>query len=126
MRAELSSDCGACAALCCIALPFAASEDFAFDKAAGARCRFLRDDCRCAVHDELVPRGLSGCAVFQCHGAGPRVTRAFAGRAETPALVAERDEVFRVQREVHELLWRLDAAAELCAKLARSDRKSVV
>lgn len=116
-RAELFTDCGACAALCCIALPFDASEDFAFDKAAGARCRYLRADCRCAVHAELVPRGLSGCAVFECHGAGPRVTRAYAGRMETPALVAERDEAFRVLREVHELLWQLTEAAKLCAAL---------
>jgi hypothetical protein len=121
-RPDLVPDCGRCAALCCVATSFDASEDFAFDKAAGVGCSYLTRDCRCAIHDELVERGLRGCAIYDCFGAGPRATRAFAGVADCER---ERSEAFRVLRVVHELLWLLTQAARLCddagvaAKLAR-------
>ena len=70
-RADLVPDCGRCAALCCIATSFEASEDFAFDKAAGTGCRYLTRDCRCAIHDQLAERGFRGCAAYECFGAGP-------------------------------------------------------
>ena len=38
----LRADCGSCFGLCCVALPFAASADFAVDKAAGQPCANLR------------------------------------------------------------------------------------
>src|SRR5215471_13450734 len=101
-RSDLVPDCGSCAAICCVATSFEASEDFAFDKPAGARCRHLTVECRCAIHDGLVKRGLSGCAVYDCYGAGQRVTRALASAPE-----AERNEAFLMLRVVHELLWLL-------------------
>ena len=110
-RPDLVSDCGSCAALCCVATSFDASDDFAFDKSAGIACRHLRSDCRCAIHDDLVKRGFPGCAAYDCYGAGQRVTRAFAsGRVDLGA----RDEVFLILRDVHELLWLLTEAAKLC------------
>jgi hypothetical protein len=74
----------------------------------------LAADCRCAVHDELVPRGLGGCAAYDCHGAGPRATRLFAIR---PLTRRQRHEVFLVLAEIHEILWVLTGAADLCAPL---------
>lgn len=109
-RPDLVPDCGSCAALCCVATSFEASDDFAFDKPAGVGCRYLKRDCRCAIHDELVVRGFRGCAAYDCHGAGQRVTRAFAGSHDTE----QRDEAFRILRVVHELLWMLTEAAKLC------------
>ena len=49
----LQSDCGSCFGLCCVALPFAASADFAIDKDAGRPCPNLRTDFRCGIHTEL-------------------------------------------------------------------------
>jgi hypothetical protein len=119
---DLIKDCTRCAALCCVATSFEVSEDFAFAKPAGG-CQYLTAACRCAIHHELAQRGLLGCAVYDCHGAGQRVTRAFAGSADHAA----RDEVFLMIRVVHELLWLLGEAAKLCpprhplqAELARS------
>jgi hypothetical protein len=97
--------------LCCVATSFDASEDFAIDKPAGVACPHLTPDRRCGIHDRLVLRGFRGCAVYGCHGAGQRVTRAFAGR---PGAGRERDEAFMVLRVVHELLWLLTEAAKLC------------
>lgn len=111
-RLDLVADCASCAAICCTATAFDASEDFACDKPAGVRCGNLRRDGRCAIHGELAARGFAGCAIYDCHGAGPRVTRAFAGRGDEAA--AERDAAFLVLRVVHELVWLLDEAARLC------------
>lgn len=105
---DLVSDCARCAAVCCIATSFDASEDFALAKPAGVGCRYLRHDCRCAIHHQLVERGFRGCAIYDCHGAGPRVTRAFAGRTGCDR---ERNEAFLIVRVVHELLWLLTEAA---------------
>jgi hypothetical protein len=109
-RPDLVPDCGSCAALCCVATSFEASEDFAFDKAAGVACRYLRRDHRCGIHDELVVRGFPGCAVYDCYGAGQRATRAFAGTHDAE----QRNEAFLALRVVHELLWLLTEAAKLC------------
>lgn len=113
---ELTADCSRCAALCCVALPFSRSADFAFDKAAGAPCRHLDERFRCGVHDSLRARGLPGCAVYDCHGAGQKVTQqVFAGRTwrddrETARAMFA---VFHVVRRLHELLRRLADALAL-------------
>ncbi|HYH95561.1 hypothetical protein [Hyalangium sp.] len=109
-RPDLVPDCGNCAALCCVATSFEASDDFAFDKAAGVGCRYLMRDCRCAIHDELAVRGFPGCVAYDCYGAGPRATRAFTGTHDAE----QRNEAFLVLRVVHELLWLLTEAAKLC------------
>jgi hypothetical protein len=110
-RLDLVHDCERCDALCCIATSFEASEDFAIDKEAGVACPHLTPDHRCAIHDHLEARGFRGCAAYGCHGAGQRVTGAFAGRDDA---AAERNEAFMILRGVHELLWLLQGAAELC------------
>jgi hypothetical protein len=110
-RPDLLSDCASCAAVCCIATAFEASEDFAFDKRAGVGCRHLTPDCRCAIHTDRVERGFSGCVVYECYGAGQRVTRMFAG---TCGAQGRRDEAFMILRVVHEWLWLLTEAAKLC------------
>lgn len=110
-RPDLVADCTRCAALCCVWSAFDASDDFAFSKPAGVACRNLRRDHRCAIHDQLVGRGLRGCAAYDCHGAGPRATRLFAATRLTDR---QRHEAFLVLRDAHELLWLLTGAAALC------------
>ena len=72
---DLRADCGSCFGLCCVALPFARSADFAVDKPAGKACGNLRDDFRCGVHDRLRTEGFSGCTVYDCFGAGQKVSQ---------------------------------------------------
>ena len=43
---ELTADCGRCFGLCCVALPFSRSADFAYDKPAGEPCVNLQPDSR--------------------------------------------------------------------------------
>ena len=106
-RSDLHSDCGDCAAVCCIATSFEASPDFANTKSAGEPCHHL-DGTRCAIHHQLTLRGFKGCAVYDCYGAGPRVTREFTGPERA------RNEAFMQLRVLHELLWFVLGALELC------------
>lgn len=113
MTTELRADCSRCTGLCCVALPFARSADFAIDKPAGAPCPHLEADYRCGIHDRLRPSGFAGCAAFDCFGAGQRVLQdVFPGRDWR----ADREdatamfEVFTLLRQLHELLWYLDDA----------------
>ena len=113
VRLSLQADCGQCFGLCCAALPFAASSDFAFDKAAGEPCTHLQQDFRCAIHAQLRERGFPGCTVFDCLGAGQKVSQVtFGGRGwrQDPSSAPQMFAVFRVMRQLHELLAYLSEA----------------
>ncbi|GAA4237411.1 uncharacterized protein YjbI with pentapeptide repeats [Streptosporangium album] len=112
----LRSDCGSCFGLCCVALPFAASADFATDKDAGQPCSNLQADFRCGIHAQLRQRGFSGCTVFDCFGAGQKVSQVtFSGQdwREAPRTARQMFDVFAVMRQLHELLWYLTEALTL-------------
>jgi uncharacterized protein YjbI with pentapeptide repeats len=113
---DLRADCGNCAGLCCVALPFAASADFAMTKDAGQPCPNLGQDFRCGIHGRLRASGFAGCAAFDCFGAGQKVSQVtFGGRdwRQAPETARQMFEVFAVQRQLHELLWYLTRALAL-------------
>jgi uncharacterized protein YjbI with pentapeptide repeats len=119
-RAELGlrADCRSCFGLCCVALPFAASADFAVDKAAGQPCANLRDDFRCTIHARLREKGFSGCTVFDCFGAGQKVSQVVFGGTDwrqAPHTARQMFEVFPIMRQLHELLWYVTEALSLDA-----------
>ena len=110
---NLRADCANCFGLCCVAPAFAASADFAISKPAGRPCPNLQSDSRCAIHTELRPRGFRGCTVFDCFGAGQKVSQlTFGGRDWRQDAVVARQmfDVFPVMRQLHELLWYLSEA----------------
>jgi hypothetical protein len=116
----LAADCSRCVGLCCVAPAFAASADFAVDKPAGDACPNLDADNRCAIHARLRESGFAGCVVFDCFGAGQRVTSELLpgrdwrrGAAEADAMFA----AFTVAWPLHELLWLLRSAISLHAAL---------
>lgn len=117
-RTSLRADCASCFGLCCVALPFAASADFAVDKDAGQPCANLLADFRCGIHANLREKGFPGCTVFDCFGAGQQVSqRTFGGRdwRRAPGDARRMFEVFPVMRQLHELLWYVTEAVELPA-----------
>lgn len=117
-RPDLVPDCGNCAALCCVATAFDACEDFAIDKPAGEACPHLGDDYRCTIHVDLVARGFTGCAIYDCYGAGQRVTRAFGDGVHSKCRNGVGPHsAFLALRVVHELVWLLTEAAKLCDDL---------
>jgi len=112
-REDLGADCAHCFGLCCVALAFATSADFPIDKPAGEPCVNLDERDACRVHTELRPRGFKGCTVFDCFGAGQKVSRqTFAGRSwrDDPETRDAMFSTFPVVRRLHELLWYLDQA----------------
>jgi uncharacterized protein YjbI with pentapeptide repeats len=124
MTDRLTADCSRCAALCCVALPFAASADFAVDKAAGTPCHHLQPDFRCGIHAGLREAGYPGCTVYDCFGAGQQVVQVtFGGRdwRANPELAGSMFAVFPVVRVLHELLWYLAEARALPAAAPLSD-----
>lgn len=118
MARELVADCARCSGLCCVALPFWRSADFARDKPAGEPCVHLQPDARCGVHSRLREVGYAGCTAYDCYGAGQHVVQeVFAGRdwRDDPATAAQVFAVFPVVRALHELLRLLAEARGLPA-----------
>ncbi|THG28765.1 pentapeptide repeat-containing protein [Naasia lichenicola] len=112
-RADLGADCANCVGLCCVALAFARTSGFPYDKAAGDPCRHLDVGNACRIHESLDDRGLVGCTSFDCFGAGQKVTQqTFGGRSwrEDPLVRTQMFTVFPIVRRLHELLWHLDQA----------------
>ncbi|MFI9766393.1 pentapeptide repeat-containing protein [Streptomyces sp. NPDC052415] len=129
--AGLRGDCANCFGLCCVALPFARSADFAVDKRAGTPCRNLQDDHRCGIHTRLRQEGFTGCTVYDCFGAGQRVSQVTFGGEDWREASAERTrlmfEVFPVVRQLHELLRYLTEALALpAARPVHADLRRVL
>ena len=129
---ELKGDCANCFGLCCVALPFAKSADFAATKDAGTPCRNLLADHRCGIHDQLRQKGYPGCTVYDCFGAGQRVSQTvFRGEDWRTGERQKMFVVFPVVRQLHELLWylaearRLDPHDDLDAAFAEVERHTV-
>ena len=114
MILELYPDCSRCEAICCVALAFDASAEFAVDKAAGEPCRHLTATNRCRIHSRLPEHGFSGCAKYDCYGAGQRAT-ALIGQARF------RDPSVRT-RTLVDTFTRLVAIGELLLLLREAGR----
>ncbi len=113
---SLQSDCASCAALCCMAFAFDQSDDFAFDKAAETACSHLDSCGQCRIHGDLDDQGFRGCRVYECDGAGQRVTQdLFGGRSwqDDPSLIKPMSRAFATVRRLHGLLVLLEAARKL-------------
>ncbi|MCQ4087912.1 pentapeptide repeat-containing protein [Saccharibacillus sp. JS10] len=119
-RQKYKGDCENCFGLCCAALPFSVSVDFAIDKAAGEPCRNLREDFRCGIHTALREKGFRGCTVYDCFGAGQKVSQqTFKGLSwrERPETARAMFEVLPIMWQLHELMVYLE---ELLSRPAAS------
>ncbi len=111
-------DCENCFGLCCVALPFGKSSEFAEDKEGGKPCRNLRGDYRCGIHDKLRTKGFKGCTVFECFGAGQKVSQfTFKGVSwqGKEAVAKDMFKVFPIMQQLHEMLYYLEEALQLHA-----------
>jgi uncharacterized protein YjbI with pentapeptide repeats len=112
----LRADCENCFALCCVAPAFSASVDFAISKGAGHACPNLQPDFRCGIHTRLRQQGFRGCTVYDCFGAGQKVSQVTFGGQDwrrAPRTAKQMFEVFPIVRDLHELLWYLTEALGL-------------
>ncbi|MEU0056972.1 pentapeptide repeat-containing protein [Streptomyces sp. NPDC006334] len=130
-RAHLRGDCANCFGLCCVALPFARSADFALDKDAGKPCPNLAEDHRCGIHDRLRHKGFTGCTVYDCFGAGQKVSQVTFGgldwRTGGREQIRRMTETFPVVRQLHELLWYLtEALAHPAARPVHAELRALL
>ncbi|MEU8385700.1 pentapeptide repeat-containing protein [Streptosporangium sp. NPDC048865] len=123
-RDDLRADCESCFALCCVVPAFSASSDFAIDKKAGQACPNLRADFRCGIHTRLRDKGFRGCTVYDCFGAGQKVSQVTFGGQDwrrAPRTAKRMFEVFPIMRDLHELLRYLTEALTLPQALPLRD-----
>ena len=123
-QTNLLADCSSCFGLCCVALPFSKSSDFATNKNAGDPCKNLQEDFGCGIHTGLRKKGFTGCTVYDCFGAGQKVSQqTYDGISwrDAPETASDMFETFPVVRQLHELLWYLAEARSL--KQTHSIRK---
>jgi uncharacterized protein YjbI with pentapeptide repeats len=129
-RKGLRADCANCFGLCCVALPFARSADFAVDKDAGQPCPNLQSDFRCGIHAHLREKGFPGCTVFDCFGAGQKVSQVTFGGTDwrqAPQSARRMFTVFPLMRQLHELLWYITEALDLApARPLHKDLRSAL
>lgn len=115
-RTHLRADCQHCFALCCVAPAFSVSTDFAISKDAGQACLHLLPDFHCGIHASLRKQGFQGCAVYDCFGAGQKVSQVtFVGQdwRRAPQIAKQMFDVFPIVRALHEMLWYLTEALTL-------------
>ena len=113
---NLRADCGNCFGLCCVALPYAKSADFAFNKDGGTPCKNLNFDYRCTIHQKLRNEGFRGCTVYECFGAGQKVSQITYKQnswRNNPSLANEMFDVFPIMQQLHEMLYYLYEALSL-------------
>lgn len=111
-----SANCEQCFGLCCVALPYAKSADFAFNKDGGTPCQNLNADYRCNIHKNLRNNGLRGCTVYDCFGAGQKVSQVtYNGKSwrDDPAIAEEMFNIFPIMQQLHEMLYYLNEALNL-------------
>ncbi|TQR37147.1 pentapeptide repeat-containing protein [Lysinibacillus sphaericus] len=107
IREGLQADCQSCFGLCCTALNIAASSDFAINKAAGTPCPNLQSDFSCQIHSKLRDRGFKGCTVFDCLGAGQKVSQTtFHGQdwRQHPEISEKMFRVFPIMEQLYEMI----------------------
>jgi uncharacterized protein YjbI with pentapeptide repeats len=113
---QYKADCVSCFALCCVALPYAQSVDFAKDKDGGTPCIHLKSDYRCKIHQNLRTSGFKGCTVYECYGAGQKVSqRTFHGVSwgDSPNIADEMFRVFPIMQQLHEMLYYIQEALNI-------------
>ena len=87
---------------------------FAFDKPAGKPCPNLAGHM-CSIHEDLETKGFKGCTLYDCAGAGQRVTQErFNGESwrDAPELLPAMMRDFANLRPLHERMTMLESARD--------------
>ena len=113
VNSQLNSDCEQCYGLCCVALPYAKSADFKWNKESGVPCPNLGEDHRCGIHNKLRAEGFQGCVSYECFGAGQHVSKVLYPDShwrENAEIGRQMFTVFPIVQQLHEMLYYLTQA----------------
>lgn len=105
------TDCRKCHALCCTVLAHIPDNGFPSEKPANQACRHLAQDRRCGIFEGLEAAGYSVCRAYDCHGAGPLVSR-WIDADDAPAPNPGRLEDFRQLARMHLLTMAIRRASD--------------
>jgi len=125
----LKPDCEHCFGLCCVALPYSKSADFAVNKESGTPCHNLLSNFQCKIHKELRSKGFRGCAAYECFGAGQKVSQFTYEGKDWRNDAEQANEMFRVfpiTQQLHEMLWYLHQALSMEATIPIYDQLQVL
>jgi uncharacterized protein YjbI with pentapeptide repeats len=78
----------------------------------------LQADFRCGIHTQLREKGFQGCTVFDCRGAGQKVSQVtFGGTSwrQAPESATSMFDTFSVMRQLHDLLGYITEALQFAA-----------
>lgn len=113
LLSDLRIDCAKCSGLCCVALYCSKTDGFPENKEDGVPCKHLQSNFQCDRHAQLVKKNMKGCLIYECVGAGQKVTKMYAesGNWKTnPKQSKEIYEVFLIVHQLHQMLWYLAQA----------------
>jgi hypothetical protein len=94
----------------CVALPYAKSADFAFDKDGGIPCRNLHSNYLCGIHNDLRDIGFRGCSAYECFGAGQKVSQITYNGKDwqlNKEIAQEMFDLYPIMQQLDEMLWNL-------------------
>lgn len=100
---SLKIECSECLGICCTALCFSKVDGFYEDKQVGQSCSNLDYQHRCKIYQELLLKNSKGCKVYDCFGAGQRVTKMY---LDSP-VDQEVCQVYLAMYRLYQMLWYL-------------------
>lgn len=109
-------DCEKCFGFCCVALYFSKADGFPQDKEGGKPCSNLDNKFKCKIHNKLSEKGLNGCIIYDCLGAGQKVAQDTYEGINWIDNVSKREEmfdVFVIMKQLYEMLWYLREAKNI-------------
>jgi len=106
---RLQADCTRCRGLCCIVFAHETGNGFPAPKPANRACRHLDAAHRCRIFANLEREDYVVCRAYDCHGAGPLVSRWIEADGAGPGIgctqaATQRLEDFRQLSRLHMLL----------------------
>lgn len=108
------TNCSRCNALCCVVFAHTPWNGFPNTKPANTHCRNLTGANRCGVFKTLEDEGYTVCRTYDCHGAGPLVSK-WMKTPDEPARLEQFRELARLHMLHAELSHSGSAAALMLA-----------
>ena len=122
---ELSIDCEKCSGLCCVALYCSKIDGFPENKSADTPCKHLESNFKCNIHTQLLKKNMKGCLIYECFGAGQKVTQLYKSVGNWSSNPGQRKEIYQIfliMTKLYQMRWYLIQAFDLNVSLEINDK----